>query len=385
MSGASEPPLPPDISAMNSPPTDSIPPEPGTTILEGESLVVEVRGSRLLDVDQVEVRGGEILAVLGPNGAGKSTLLRVLAMLQPADAGTVRFLGKSGREADELLRRECAFVFQRPHLWAGSVRHNIELGLRLRRAASGLRRTRAEEAAKQLGITHLLARDARSLSGGEAQRVAIARAMALDPSILCLDEPASNLDAMARTALIEDLDRVARDGRHATVIATHDRADAFSIADRVIVLRGGRIVQSGRPEDLFENPIDPFIAAVTGAELSFKATVEDSDEGLLRIRTGVSALTAVGSAQPGDTVRVVYRPEDLFLSKAPIEASPRNRFRARVTEIRAAGSLERIRLDADGHPWVAVVTRAAADELSLEVGTEIWVQVKATALHAFHA
>ncbi|MCL7965770.1 MAG: ABC transporter ATP-binding protein [marine benthic group bacterium] len=369
---------------MTSSPTDSIPPATGGVILEGEDLVVEVRGSRLLDVKRVQVRGGEILAVLGPNGAGKSTLLRVLAMLQPADSGTVRFRDKSGREADTMLRRECAFVFQRPHLWAGSVRQNIELGLRLRRAPPGVRRARASEAAENLGIANLLDRDARSLSGGEAQRVAIARAMALDPSILCLDEPASNLDAMARTALIEDLDRVARDGRHATVIATHDRADAFSIADRVVVLRNGRIVQSGRPEDLFENPVDPFIAAVTGAELSFKATVESSDEGLLRIRVGASDFSAVGSAGPGDTVRVVYRPEDLFLSRVPIEASPRNRFRARVTEIRTAGSLERVRLDGDGHPWVAVVTRAAADELSLEVGKEIWVQVKATALHAFH-
>lgn len=369
---------------MTPPPADPIPAERGATILEGENLVVEARGSRLLDVDRVEIRGGEILAVLGPNGAGKSTLLRVLAMLQPAGAGTVRFFGKEGRDADDLLRRHCAFVFQRPHLWAGSVRYNIELGLKLRRVPTGPKRARAEQAAEQLGIAHLMERDARSLSGGEAQRVAIARAMVLDPSILCLDEPASNLDAMARTALIEDLDRLARDGNHATVLATHDRADAFSIADRVVVLRDGRIVQSGRPEDLFENPVDPFIAAVTGAELSFRATVESSDEGLLRIRTGDSTLSAVGTARPGDTVRIVYRPEDLFLSKVRIEASPRNRFRARVTEIRPSGSLERVRLEGDGHPWVAVVTRAAADELALEEGTEIWVQVKATALHAFH-
>jgi tungstate transport system ATP-binding protein len=370
---------------LTSPPPHSGPKEPGAPVLEGEKLVVEVRGSRLLDVDRVEVLGGEILAVLGPNGAGKSTLLRVLAMLQPADSGTVHFRGSSGREADELLRRECAYVFQRPHLWAGTVRHNIELGLQLRRSPAGLKRARAEQAAEQLQIAHLLERDARSLSGGEAQRVAIARAMALDPSILFLDEPASNLDAMARTALIEDLDRVARDGRHATLIATHDRADAFSIADRVIVLRDGRVVQSGRPEDLFENPVDPFIAAVTGAELSFRATVESSDDGLLQVRTPGSTLSAVGSARPGDTVRIVYRPEDLFLSRARIEASPRNRFRARVTEIRLAGSLERVRLDGNGQPWVAVITRAAADELALEEGTEIWVQVKATALHAFHA
>jgi tungstate transport system ATP-binding protein len=364
---------------LSAPASDS-----GSAILTGRDLVVEGRDAPLLDIDRIEVRGGEILSVLGPNGAGKSTLLRVLAMLQTPDSGSINFLGHSGREAEKLMRRHCAFVFQRPHLWAGTVRSNIELGLRLRGLASDSTRLLAEKSAAQLGIQGLLERDARALSGGEAQRVAVARAMALDPDVLFLDEPAANLDAMARTALIEDLEHVARDGRHATVLATHDRADAFSLADRVIVLRDGRVVQSGCPEDLFENPVDPFIAAVTGAELSFRASVTSSHDGLLVVRVDETELLAAGSAAPGDRVRVVYRPEDLFLSRTEIQGSPRNRFQARVTELRPAGSLLRVRLEGSGH-WVAVITRAAADELSLEVGSRIWVQVKATALHAFQA
>jgi tungstate transport system ATP-binding protein len=355
---------------------------PGEAILLGRDLRVRAGDQLLLDVDEVEVRGGEVLALLGPNGAGKSTLLRVLAMLQRPDSGTVHFRGMSGRDADRLLRRRGAVVFQRPHLWTGTVRENIEIGLRLRRHPAESTRALAERAARQLGIQMLLEREVRSLSGGEAQRVAIARAMAIQPEVLFLDEPTSNLDAMARTALMEDLDQVARDGQHATVLATHDRAHAFSMADRVIVLRDGRIVQSGRPEDLFENPADPFIAAVTGAELSFRADVTEAREGLLTVRVGEAELTATGSAAAGDQVRVVYRPEDLFLSRAEISASPRNRFEAEVTEIRSSGSLLRVRLEGTGH-WVAVITRAAGDELSLEVGSRIWVQVKATALHAF--
>ena len=352
------------------------------TILVGRGLRVRAGDRLLLDVDVVEVRGGEVLAILGPNGAGKSTLLRVLAMLQRPAAGTVIFRGVSGSDGERLLRRQCAVVFQRPHLWAGTVRANIELGLRLRRHPAESTREQAERAATQLGIGALLEREVRSLSGGEAQRVAIARAMALQPEVLFLDEPTSNLDAMARTALVEDLDHVARDGQHATVLATHDRAHAFSIADRVLVLRDGRVVQSGRPEDLFENPADPFIAAVTGAELSFRAAVTAARDGLLTVRVGDAELTATGAAATGDEVRVVYRPEDLFLSRAEISASPRNRFEAEVTEIRSTGSLLRVRLEGTGH-WVAVITRAAGDELSLEVGSRIWVQVKATALHAF--
>lgn len=355
---------------------------PGSPILAGQDLRVRSGDQVLLDVDAVEVRGGEVLSILGPNGAGKSTLLRVLAMLQKPDAGRVSYQGLDGRAAEQRLRRTSAFVFQRPHLWAGTVRQNIELGLRLQRGAADLTRRAAEAAATQLGVETLLDRDARSLSGGEAQRVAIARAMALEPEILFLDEPAANLDVMARSALIEDLEHVARDGRHATVLATHDRADAFSLADRVIVLRDGRVVQSGRPEDLFENPADPFIAAVTGAELSFRAAVSEARDGLLVVRAGETDFTVVGSARPGAAVKVAYRPEDLFLSTTEIHASPRNRFEATVVEVRPAGSLLRVRLEGAGH-WVAVITRAAGDELSLEVGSRIWVQVKATALHAF--
>ncbi len=353
-------------------------------ILVGEELLVRARDQVLLDVPSIEVHGGEVLSILGPNGAGKSTLLRVLAMLQRPDRGAIHYQGASGRAAEHLLRQSSAFVFQRAHLWAGSVRENIELGLRLRRAPAERTRTLAEAAAAQLGVGHLLERGARSLSGGEAQRVSIARAMALEPEVLFLDEPAANLDVLARAALIEDLERVARDGSHATVLATHDRAEAFSLADRVIVLRDGRAVQSGKPEDLFENPADPFIAAVTGAELSFRGTVVSAQGELLVVRAGETEFSAVGSVGEGTEVKVAYRPEDLFLSATEIHASPRNRFQARVLEVRPSGSLLRVRLEGAGR-WVAVITRAAGDELNLQTGSLIWVQVKATALHAFPA
>jgi len=356
---------------------------PGVAVLVGQNLAVRKGGAQLLDVERVEVRGGEILSILGPNGAGKSTLLRVLALLQAPERGSVSYHGQTGREADRRLREDAAFVFQRPHMWAGSVQENIALGLRMRRLGPAEVRERAERAATRLGIEGLLERSARTLSGGEVQRVAIARAVALQPSLLFLDEPAANLDVTARNSLMEDLESIVRDGEHATVIATHDRAAAFSLADRVIVLRAGCIVQTGTPEDLFENPADPFIAAVTGAELSFRATVVGAGDGLLYLAAGGVDLTAVGDAEVGREVRVAYRPEDLFLSREEIgEASPRNRFRARVMEVRSAGGLLRVRF-AQPIGWVAVITRAAGEELSVEAGAEVWVQVKATALHAF--
>ncbi len=352
-------------------------------LLAGEDLVVEADGRRILDVDRLELREGEILAVLGPNGSGKSTLLRVLALLQRPHGGRVTFRGDPTIAAERDLRRSLAMVFQRPHLWAGTVRSNIELGLRLRGVPREARGAAADAAAELLQVSHLLGARAEGLSTGEVQRVAIARALALEPGILILDEPTASLDAEVRTALREDLERVARTRSRSTVIATHDRAEAFYVADRIAVLNGGRVVQVGTPSELFENPAESYIATVTGAEFSVRGTVTGAEDGLLHVRIGDRTFTAVGAAAPGDEVKVAYRPEDLFLSRESIAgASPRNRFPARIVEIRALGGLLRLRLLGPAE-MVAVVTRAAGDELELREGLETQVQVKATALHAF--
>ena len=319
-------------------------------------LRVEAGGRTILDIPDFRVESSGVLAILGPNGAGKSTLLRVLAGLSRPSEGSLTF---SHGEGDAALRRRTAFVFQAPYLWTGSVRRNIELGLKFRRVGSEEVARRVESIAEQLTLGPLLQRNAGTLSGGEAQRVALARALVLDPDILFLDEPSANLDAEARSALREDLDRVARARASTIVLATHDRPDAFYLADRIAVLREGRIVQQGTPQELFEHPVDPFIAGITGAELSFRGMVSGVDEELLTISVGGSEFVAVGAASRGDTVKVAYRPEDLFLSASSIEGgSARNRFRSTVREVRSLGALVRIRLTGPAD-LVAIVTRAA--------------------------
>lgn len=351
-----------------------------TPALVLSDLRVEAGGRTILDIPDFSVASEGVLAILGPNGAGKSTLLRVLAGLNRPSGGTVRFAHEDGESA---LRRRTAFVFQNPYLWTGSVRRNIELGLKFRSTPADEITRRVDSIAQQLSLGQLLDRNSGALSGGEAQRVALARALVLDPDILFLDEPSSNLDAEARAALREDLDRVARARASAIVLATHDRPDAFYLADRIAVLREGHVVQEGTPQELFEHPVDPFIAGITGAELSFRGIVSGVDEELLTIRVGEADFIAVGTADPGDPVKVAYRPEDLFLSTtAPGGGSARNRFRGTVREVRSLGALVRIRLDGPAD-IVAVVTRAAAAELGTAEDQELWIQVKATALHAF--
>ncbi len=357
-------------------------------ILAIRGLRHEAGGRVILDIPAFEVPAGAMLAVLGPNGAGKSTLMRILAGLRAPTAGTLDFRPAGGEPvagaaAAEALRHRSAFVFQAPYLWTGTVRRNLELGLRFRGLDETEITRRVAAIAAQLGLEPLLGRIAGELSGGEVQRVALARALVLDPEVLFLDEPSSNLDAEAHAALREDLDRVARARAGAIVLATHERPDAFYLADSIAVLRGGRLVQAGTPAELFENPADSFIAGITGAELSMRGVVTAADGELLTVRVRGEELQAVGSAAPGDAIKLAYRPEDLYLSRrAPEGGSARNRFQARVTEVRSLGALVRVRL-AGPSELVAIVTRAAASELDLTEGAEIWVQIKATALHGF--
>ncbi|MEN8145163.1 MAG: ABC transporter ATP-binding protein [Gemmatimonadota bacterium] len=355
-----------------------------TPILAGSGLRVTHGGRTTLDVPEVQLYEGELLAVLGPNGAGKSTLLRVLAMLERPEAGTVSYRGMTGRKAEEQLRRSLAAVFQRPHLWTGTVRQNLELGLRLGDRRKSDHAPEALDAiASQMGIEPLLSAEVGTLSGGETQRVAIARALAIEPDVLFLDEPTANLDTGLRLSLLEDLERVARSRARATVLTTHNHSDAFRLADRVIVLNNGHLIQAGTPAELYENPSDAFVAETTGAEMALTGTVLERDGQLLLVDIGGAGLSVAGSADVGDRVKIAYRPEDVFLSTEPQgHGSARNRLQMTLAEIRPILGLLRLRLEGPAE-MVAVVTRAAAEELELAAGSSLYVQIKATALHAF--
>ncbi len=351
-------------------------------LLAADGVWVTYGGRTVLDLQHMGVRRGELLAVLGPNGAGKSTLLRVLAMLERPAAGRIVFRGRAGRAAENALRRHAAVVFQRTHLWAGTVAYNVGLGLGLRGVAASQVVPRVRAACDALGIPHLVDRESSELSGGEVQRVALARALVLEPELLFLDEPTANLDSEVREALRTDLARVARRGRRATLLITHDRAEAFYLADRIAVLEEGRLVQIGTPAELYENPADPYVAAVTGAELALPGRVVGREGALLRVDAAGADLLALGSAEPGSEVRLAYRPEDLVLATGPRESSARNRFEATVIEMRPQGGLVRVRLE--GPPEVvALITRTSADNMELRPGARVTVHVKATALHAF--
>jgi thiamine transport system ATP-binding protein len=258
----------------------------------------------LSDVD-LEVGAGERLAILGPSGSGKSTLLRVVAGLQPLDAGRVLLDGNDARELPP-HRRGTVLMFQDgmlfPHL---SVIDNVAYGLRMRGVARPRRRDRAAELLELVGLppAEFGGRAVTRLSGGEQQRVALARALAPDPEVLLLDEPFASLDAVLRGRLVDEVrDLAARLGT--TVLAvTHDRAEAFAFADRVAVMGAGRIDQVGPPAALLQAPVNAVAARLLGLTV-LPAAVLAAGSGLVGIRPGGARILTAGQrdAEGADVV-----------------------------------------------------------------------------------
>jgi molybdopterin-binding protein len=348
-------------------------------------------GSRLVvDIDALDVRHGEVLGVLGPNGAGKSTLFRLLMLLEPASRGRILCEGRPVRAGDLAAMRRMAGIFQRPHLFAGTVEDNVAFGLRARGTSRAARTERVREAMAWLGIEGMAARPVRTLSGGEAQRVALARALVVAPDLLVLDEPTANLDVTVRRRFRADLERLVRTRAQAAVLITHDPTDAFSIADRIAVMQEGRVVQEGTPEQLVLDPATPFVATFTGAELLLDGVVRDVAEGLITVELASGARVVASASADGDAparggrVHVAYRPEDVVLA-LPEDAgvtSAINGFAVQVDVLMPAGGLVRVRLDGEVG-LTALVTRRSAESLGLAPGRRVIAQVKATALRAY--
>jgi molybdopterin-binding protein len=357
------------------------------TLLRGEGLTRNYDGRNVVEVEGIDVRSGEVLAILGPNGAGKSTLMRLLAVLEPLDGGRLLYKEREVGRDDPELRRAAVAVLQRPFLWRGTVAGNVEFGLKARRVPAGERQKRIRETLETLGIGDLAEAPVNTLSGGEAQRVALARALVLDPEILFLDEPTADLDVTVRRRLLVDLERVVRRAAPAIVLITHDPGEAFALADRVAVMEGGHIVQTGAPADIFEAPATEFVASFTGAEFMLSGEVQEVEEGTMMVRLDSGELLEVaGAEEVGARVRVAYRPEDIVLGPESLPAtSARNRFAAKIARLYPQGGLVRLRLESDGLNLEVVITRHAQEELNLEVGSTVVAQVKATALHVFLA
>jgi ABC-type sulfate/molybdate transport systems ATPase subunit len=241
--------------------------------------VAEVRhrrgGREVLRVDQLEIGAGERLGLLGLNGAGKTSLLRLLAGIDQPTVGEVRVDDIPTSHGGPILRRRLAYAPQRPLLLSTTVRHNVELPLRYRRAPRVTRHTVAAAALARLGVEHLADRHAHSLSGGEAQRVSLARALACQPDALLLDEPAAGLDTPTRAAFFADVERALADRATTVVLVSHRAEEVVALADRVAVLVAGELRQVAPATELVMQPVDAAVARLVGYENVIDVHVDD--------------------------------------------------------------------------------------------------------------
>lgn len=361
--------------------THAIAEAPETRVEAPGSVGISVRDVRkdfnrfaALDGVSLDVEPGELVALLGPSGSGKTTLLRVIAGLEFPDSGDVRF---GGRDALSMSARErrVGFVFQHYALFKHmSVEDNIGFGLDVlpsgKRPPKAEIRERARKLLERVQLSGLEKRFPQQLSGGQRQRVALARALAIDPSVLLLDEPFGALDAKVRKELRRWLRELHDELGLATIFVTHDQEEALELADRVVVLNKGRIEQDGSPQEVYDNPATAFVTRFIGDTLTLAVTVRSGAAEVL----GTVFPAAPGT--PDGPATAFLRAHDLHIHPAGSVAGPIGK----VLGITPSGAALTVRLAVqDAGHLDAAISRQELARLSLKPGDQVTV----SPTHAF--
>ncbi|HTR57503.1 MAG TPA: ABC transporter ATP-binding protein [Casimicrobiaceae bacterium] len=307
--------------------------------LEGVTYCYPATQAGVIDVT-LDIQPGELVVCLGPSGCGKTTLLKLIAGFVKPDAGTIRLNG-ADVGALPTRERECGIVFQAyalfPHM---RVWENVAYPLRVREIRLDERRKRAGAMLELVGLSGLADRLPAQLSGGQQQRVALARALVFGPRALLLDEPLSALDAATRVAMRDEVRRIQRSQNIATLLITHDQDEALSLADRIVLLRDGRLVQSGTPQQLYDAPADAFVAGFIGRANLLDAKAIDPET----VETPVGRLvTPAHGRTAGSALKLLVRPERLEVADV---AAGENVFPVRVLRDRFFGATRQVEVAA---------------------------------------
>jgi tungstate transport system ATP-binding protein len=331
----------------------------------------------------LEVERGEVFALIGPTGAGKTTLLRLIDLLEIPTSGTIYFAGvnatKAGRRRME-LRRRMAFVLQKPVVFNMSVHDNIAYGLKWRRKKRGDIRKQVAHLLDAMSLSPLADKNARTLSGGEVQRVAIARAMAVEPEILLLDEPTANLDPNSTLRIEELIRNISHQYQPTIIMATHDLSQGHRLANKIVVMVNGKILQAGKADEIFSSPSNREIAEFVGVENIIGGTIVAREGEIATIDLSGKAIEAISDYAVGEEVYACIRPEDITLFPSKATSSARNTLPGQITKAKPSGSLAHIEVDC-GFPLVVLVTKRSAEELNLKHGQQVYASFKATAIH----
>src|SRR6184192_3167568 len=308
----------------------------GTIVLRVKSLFTEYaseHGAVVKAAQDVsfEVPEGKLFTLLGPSGCGKTTTLRSIAGLEKPTSGEIEVGGRTVYSSSRGIfvapnKRNFGMVFQSYAIWPHmNVFQNVAFPLEVRRLARKEIRERVMRVLAAVQLDHLVDREATKLSGGQQQRLALARALVMEPALLLLDEPLSNLDAKLRERMRFELKRLQRDLKITTVYVTHDQSEALALSHEIAVMNEGRIIQIGTPREIYERPANAFVADFVGSTNFLDGAVlgPDGADGLYRVRTEIGDVTvqATEVLRADDKVLVSVRPEDVGLDESRPQAA----------------------------------------------------------------
>ncbi|WAJ27417.1 ABC transporter ATP-binding protein [Antarcticirhabdus aurantiaca] len=326
----------------------------------------------------LDIRDGEFVILVGPSGCGKSTLLRMLAGLEDVSEGEISI---GGRVVNDMApkERDIAMVFQNyalyPHM---TVAENMAFSLRLAGAPKAQKDAAVARAAEILDLAHLLDRYPRELSGGQRQRVAMGRAIVRDPAVFLFDEPLSNLDAKLRVAMRTEIKALHQRLKTTMVYVTHDQIEAMTMADRIVVMNGGRVEQVGRPLDLYDKPANLFVAAFIGSPamnlLHGEAVAGPNGVAFRAKGGGVLPLPAGRGIQPGTPLVYGVRPEHIELA-----ASAACDAEAQIAVVEPTGSETQVFMTLGPDSLVGVFRERVADE----PGSRLRLRIDPARIHLF--
>ncbi len=304
------------------------------------------------------LRQGELLGLLGPSGCGKTTTLRMVGGLVSATSGAI-MVGERNVTGLPPYRRNMGVMFQSyalfPHL---TIARNVAFGLEMRRIARDEIRRRVAWALDLVQLGHLSHRRPRELSGGQQQRVALARALVIEPDILLLDEPLSNLDAKLREGMRNEIRDIQQRLNITTLFVTHDQTEAMAICDRIAVMRAGRIEQIASPLEIYERPANPFVADFVGRISRFEGIWQEGG----RIRLGETTIAAPDRGTPGEAATVMVRPHRISLGPPGAAADRENRLAGTVSRVTFAGEAFQYEVDCNGTRVLAEVSSRGGAE-----------------------
>ncbi|HNX18425.1 MAG TPA: ABC transporter ATP-binding protein [Methanoregula sp.] len=354
-----------------------------TSAIETHALLKKYDERDVIRDVSFSIRSGEIFGIIGPSGSGKSTLLRLLDLIEQPTGGRLTILGTDALVPDAkfLLRRRMALLSQKPVIFSRSVFDNIAIGMEYRKKVKSEISRAVTEALDAVGLAGYGKRSARTLSGGEAQRMALARAVVIDPEILFLDEPTTNLDPISAERIDDIIIRLNREKEMTVVISTHDMIQGQHLADRIGVIMDGALPQVGTTKEIFHQPTTTNIARFVGVKNMYSGVITENHGGEAIVDVAGIHIAAVTPFHPQTKVTLLFRPEDVTLHmEQSVKTSARNVFSGIIKKMIPSGPFVDVIVDC-GIDLTALVTIQSSEDLGLARGVKCWVSFKATAIH----